>query len=140
MPRLGQFKYICAVPNQFGFGCCVGSITSHARVGLTLARVDNFVLAIGVNPLVFEGVTCNENDPWEWVVDFVNPTPAVVVDQALGSSNPKTSAAVNAARATVTSPLSLCDPPQPIAVAAATTAVTSDRPTNCKLVCKLVFM
>ena len=92
------------------------------------------MLASGVKPLVLEGVTCSENEPWEWVVDFVSPTPAVVVDQALGSSNPKTSVAVSASRATLTSPSSLCDPPQPIAAVAATTAVISDRATNCELV------
>src|SRR5579863_84094 len=126
MFRLGQFKYICAVPNQFGFGCCVGNITSQASVGLTLVRVESGVLTIGVNPLLFDGFTCSENDPWEWVVDFVNPTPAVVVDQALGSSNPKTSvAAVNADRATLNVWPSLCEPPQPTAALETRPAPTS---------------
>jgi hypothetical protein len=72
-------------------------------VGLTPVKVDSGVLTIGVNPLLFEGFTCSENDPCECVVDWDNTAPAVVVDQSAGFSNPNTSVveAVNADRAVV---------------------------------------
>jgi hypothetical protein len=66
--------------------------------------------------LLFEGFTCNENEPCEWVVERVSTAPVVVVDQSPGSSNPKTSvAAVNADRVTVNAWSSLCEPPHPTA-------------------------
>jgi len=85
-----------------------------------------------VKPLLFEGFTCSENDPCEWVVDWVKTAPTVVVDQSPGTSNPKTSvAAVNADRVTVTAWSSPREPPQPTAAletrAAPTNRDTIDR-------------
>ena len=81
MPRDGQLTYVCAVPCQVGFGCCVGSITSQARVGLTTVNVDSGTLRIGVKPLLFDGLNASDDTPCEWVGERESTAPDVVVDQ-----------------------------------------------------------
>src|SRR4051812_49463961 len=97
-PRDGQLMYVCAAPNHCWPAGGAGSMTSHASVLLTSARVDSATLVMGVNPLALAGRIDSDSAPWECADDAASTAPAVVVVQAPGASNPRTSLLGNAAR------------------------------------------